>query len=210
MLEIIHICNFLFNFMFFTFQGLDNTLLGLNLAQNRLLSVPVDSLAPLVLLQSLSLAYNSLKRLEMSADDSINLSALSQLDLSFTRAERNNVCQLLNLAPKLNHLIYEGNTVNQLACIENNNIQTLNLGRTEKLISLDPAVFYSMSRLKTLYVSNAPHLEVFAVDTLMANTRLEKIHITDNPRLRSISLEVFSHLPSLSHLDLNNNRYLLN
>ena len=50
---------------FFNFQGLDNTLLGLNLAQNRLLSVPVDSLAPLVILQSLSLAYNSLKRLEV-------------------------------------------------------------------------------------------------------------------------------------------------
>ena len=125
---------------------------------------------------------------------------------SFTRAERNNVCQLLNLAPKLNHLIYEGNSANQLACIENNNIQALNLGRTDKLISLDPAVFYSMSRLKVLYVSNAPHLEVFAVDTLMANTRLEEIHITDNPRLKSISLEVFSHLPSLSHLDLSNNR----
>ena len=69
--------------IFLCFQGLDNTLLGLNLAQNRLVSVPVDSLSPLALLQSLSLAYNSLKRLEMTADDSINLSSLSQLDLRY-------------------------------------------------------------------------------------------------------------------------------
>ena len=97
----------------------------------------MDSLTPLVLLQSLSLAFNSLKRLEMSAtDDSVSLSSLSSLDLSSTRAERNNVCQLLNLAPKLNHLIYEGNSANQLACIENNNLQMLSLGRTDELTSL--------------------------------------------------------------------------
>ena len=130
-------------------QGLDDSLLGLNLEQNRLVSVPVDSLSPLRLLQSLSLAYNSLKRLEMSgpqrSDDS-KLQSLIQLDLSFTKAERNNVCQILDLAPKLVQLIYLGNSANQLACIENNNIQELELGFTDILVSLDPAVFYSMSR----------------------------------------------------------------
>ena len=134
-------------------QGLDDSLLGLNLEQNRLVSVPVDSLSPLRLLQSLSLAYNSLKRLEMSgpqrSDDS-KLQSLIQLDLSFTKAERNNVCQILDLAPKLVQLIYLGNSANQLACIENNNIQELELGFTDILVSLDPAVFYSMSRYMIL------------------------------------------------------------
>ena len=134
-------------------QGLDDSLLGLNLEQNRLVSVPVDSLSPLRLLQSLSLAYNSLKRLEMSgpqrSDDS-KLQSLIQLDLSFTKAERNNVCQILDLAPKLVQLIYLGNSANQLACIENNNIQELELGFTDILVSLDPAVFYSMSRYMLL------------------------------------------------------------
>lgn len=69
----------------------------------------------------------------------------------------------------------------------------------------DPAVFYSMARLKKLTVRNAPELEVFAVDTLMANTRLESIHVIDNVKLKSISLEVFSHLPSLRILNLSNN-----
>ncbi len=62
-----------------------------------------------------------------------------------------------------------------------------------------------MARLKKLTVRNAPELEVFAVDTLMANTRLESIHIIDNIKLKSISLDVFSHLPSLQVLDLSNN-----
>lgn len=131
-------------------QGLDDSLLGLNLEQNRLVSVPVDSLSPLSLLQSLSLAYNSLKRLEMSGPQrgtgESKLGSLIQLDLSFTKAERNNVCQILDLAPKLVQLIYLGNSANQLACIENNNIQELELGFTDILTSLDPAVFYSMSR----------------------------------------------------------------
>ena len=123
-------------------------------------------------------------------DDS-HLQSLNQLDLSFTKAERNNVCQILDLAPKLVHLIYLGNSANQLACIENNNIQELDLGSTDILTSLDPAVFYSMSRLKKLSVTNAPELQIFAVDTLMANTRLEEIRIKDNVKLKSISLEVF-------------------
>lgn len=62
-----------------------------------------------------------------------------------------------------------------------------------------------MARLKKLVVRNAPSLEVFAVDTLMANTRLESVHIIDNVKLKSISLEVFSHLPSLQILNLSNN-----
>ena len=62
-----------------------------------------------------------------------------------------------------------------------------------------------MARLKKLTVRNAPELEIFAVDTLMANTRLEAIHIIDNVKLKSISLDVFSHLPSLQLLDLSNN-----
>ena len=122
------------------FQGLDDSLLGLNLQQNRLVSVPVDSLSTLSHLQSLSLAYNSLKRLEMSGPpgqtDSAQLKSLTQLDLSFTKAERNNVCQILDLVPKLVHLIYLGNSANQLACIENNNIQELDLGFTDILTSL--------------------------------------------------------------------------
>ena len=69
---------------------------------------------------------------------------------------------------------------------------------------LDPAVFYSMARLKKLSVRNAPELQIFAVDTLMANTRLEEIHIRDNIKLKSISLDVFSHLPSLQVLNLSN------
>ena len=64
------------------------------------------------------------------------LKALNQLDLSFTKAERNNVCQILDLAPKLVHLVYLGNSANQLACIENNNIQELDLGYTDILTSL--------------------------------------------------------------------------
>ena len=78
--------------------------------------------------------------------DDAKLQSLIQLDLSFTKAERNNVCQILDLAPKLVQLIYLGNSANQLACIENNNIQELELGFTDILTSLDPAVFYSMSR----------------------------------------------------------------
>ena len=62
-----------------------------------------------------------------------------------------------------------------------------------------------MARLKKLVVRNAPELEVFAVDTLMANTRLEAVHIIDNIKLKTISLEVFSHLPSLQILNLSNN-----
>ena len=54
-------------------------------------------------------------------------------------------------------------------------------------------------------MKNAPELEVFAIDTLMANTRLEEVQIIDNPKLKTISLEVFSHLPSLQILDLSNN-----
>lgn len=107
--------------------------------------------------------------------------------------------------PKYIRCRYLGNSANQLACIENNNIQELDLGTTESLVSLDPAVFYSMSRLKKLSVRNAPLLEDFAIDTLMANTRLEEIAITDNVKLNSISLLVFSHLPSLRVLDLRNN-----
>ena len=64
--------------------------------------------------------------------------------------------------------------------------------------------FFSF-RLKKLSVKNAPELEVFAIDTLMANTRLEEVQIIDNPKLKTISLEVFSHLPSLQILDLSNN-----
>ena len=81
--------------------------------------------------------------------DDAKLQSLIQLDLSFTKAERNNVCQILDLAPKLVQLIYLGNSANQLACIENNNIQELELGFTDILTSLDPAVFYSMSRYTT-------------------------------------------------------------
>ena len=58
------------------------------------------------------------------------------MDLSFTKAERNNVCQILDLAPKLVHLVYLGNSANQLACIENNNIQELELGFTDMLTVL--------------------------------------------------------------------------
>jgi Leucine-rich repeat (LRR) protein len=180
--------------------------LSLNLEQNRLVSVPVDSLSSLSNLQSLSLAYNSLKRLEMSGpqstDDSIQMKALTKLDLSFSKAERTNICQLLDLAPKLEHLVYLGNSANQLACIENNNIQSLELGFNDNLESLDPAVFYSMSRLKSLSIQNCPQLDKIAVDTLMANTRLEEINITSNLKLETISLEVFSHLPSLRILNL--------
>lgn len=194
------------SYSFYLFQGLDDTLLSLNLEQNRLVSVPVDSLSSLSNLQSLSLAYNSLKRLEMSGpqstDDSIQMKALTKLDLSFSKAERTNICQLLDLAPKLEHLVYLGNSANQLACIENNNIQSLELGFNDNLESLDPAVFYSMSRLKSLSIQNCPQLDKIAVDTLMANTRLEEINITSNLKLETISLEVFSHLPSLRILNL--------
>ena len=148
--------DYLFCFCCWSLQGLDDSLLGLNLEQNRLVSVPVDSLSPLSLLQSLSLAYNSLKRLEMSGPQrgtgESKLGSLIQLDLSFTKAERNNVCQILDLAPKLVQLIYLGNSANQLACIENNNIQELELGFTDILTSLDPAVFYSMSRYVCLRI----------------------------------------------------------
>jgi Leucine-rich repeat (LRR) protein len=194
------------SYSFYLFQGLDDTLLSLNLEENRLVSVPVDSLSSLSNLQSLSLAYNSLKRLEMSGpqstDDSIQMKALTKLDLSFSKAERTNICQLLDLAPKLEHLVYLGNSANQLACIENNNIQSLELGFNDNLESLDPAVFYSMSRLKSLSIQNCPQLDKIAVDTLMANTRLEEINITSNLKLETISLEVFSHLPSLRILNL--------
>ena len=77
------------------------------------------------------------------------LKSLNQLDLSFTKAERNNVCQILDLAPKLVHLVYLGNSANQLACIENNNIQELELGFTDKLTVLGK---YLLFQIMTVHV----------------------------------------------------------
>lgn len=187
------------------FQGLEDHLHSLDISQNRLAAVPVDSLSRLVNLMYLSLAYNSLQRLEMSASRDYQLPSLSSMDLSHTRAERINVCHLLDLAPKLEHLTYLGNPVHQLACIESNNIHSLELGHTEELISLDPAVFYSMARLKRLSVSSASELNEIAIDTWMANTQLEQVDINSNAKLTAISLEVFAHLPSLRTLSLRNN-----
>ena len=91
---------------------------------------------------------NSLKRLEMSGPPQIEsqsqLKSLNQLDLSFTKAERNNVCQILDLAPKLVHLVYLGNSANQLACIENNNIQELELGFTDMLTVLGKYLLFQI------------------------------------------------------------------
>ena len=131
-------------------------MLGLNLQQNRLVSVPVDALSSLSHLQSLSLAYNSLKRLEMSgpflSTEGSQLKSLTQLDLSFTKAERNNVCQILDLVPKLVRLKYLGNSANQLACIENNNIQELDLGFTDILTVLGKLFkVYSILLTRVLY-----------------------------------------------------------
>ena len=72
------------------------------------------------------------------------LKSLNQLDLSFTKAERNNVCQILDLAPKLVHLVYLGNSANQLACIENNNIQELELGFTDMLTVLGKYLLFQI------------------------------------------------------------------
>ena len=72
------------------------------------------------------------------------LKSLNQLDLSFTKAERNNVCQILDLAPKLVHLVYLGNSANQLACIENNNIQELELGFTDMLTVLGKCLLFQI------------------------------------------------------------------
>ena len=66
------------------------------------------------------------------------------MDLSFTKAERNNVCQILDLAPKLVHLVYLGNSANQLACIENNNIQELELGFTDMLTVLGKCLLFQI------------------------------------------------------------------
>ena len=79
------------------------------------------------------------------------LKSLNQLDLSFTKAERNNVCQILDLAPKLVHLVYLGNSANQLACIENNNIQELDLGYTDILTSLGNELLIDWIILKYYY-----------------------------------------------------------
>ena len=91
---------------------------------------------------------NSLKRLEMSGppqtESQSQLKSLNQLDLSFTKAERNNVCQILDLAPKLVHLVYLGNSANQLACIENNNIQELELGFTDMLTVLGKYLLFQI------------------------------------------------------------------
>ena len=79
----------------------------MNLEQNKLVSTPIDALISLAKLSELSLAYNSLKRLQMSGpqdDEAMRMPSLKKLDLSFTRAERTNICQLLDLAPKLDHL----------------------------------------------------------------------------------------------------------
>ena len=96
---------------------------------------------------------SSLKRLEMSGppqtESQSQLKSLNQLDLSFTKAERNNVCQILDLAPKLVHLVYLGNSANQLACIENNNIQELELGFTDKLTVLGK---YLLFQIMTVHV----------------------------------------------------------
>jgi Ran GTPase-activating protein (RanGAP) involved in mRNA processing and transport len=46
-------------------------------------------------------------------------------------------------------------------------------------------------------------------DAFMANTALERVEITDNPKLEEISIDSFSHLHNLKHLSLNNNSLLV-
>ncbi len=74
--------------------------------------------------------------------------------------------------------VYLGNSVHQLACIENNDIKELDLGYTDVLVNLDPAVFYSMSRLKKLSVSNAPQLSAFAIG-IAFNHSIFKVLLTN-------------------------------
>ena len=45
-----------------------------------------------------------------------------------------------------------GNSPDQLACIESNSIKVLEIGDMETLTSLDPIIFYSMSKLTSLKV----------------------------------------------------------
>jgi hypothetical protein len=45
-----------------------------------------------------------------------------------------------------------GNSPEQLACIESNSIQALEIGDMAALVALDPVIFYSMSKLISLKV----------------------------------------------------------
>ena len=57
-------------------------------------------------------------------------------------------------------------------------------------------------------MSHSPILSMVTQDAFMANTALEKVDITDNPKLTEISLDSFSHLHNLKHLSLTNNSLL--
>ena len=48
--------------------------------------------------------------------------------------------------------VFLGNSPDQLACIESNSIRVLEIGDMENLRSLDPVIFYSMSKLVSLKV----------------------------------------------------------
>jgi hypothetical protein len=58
-------------------------------------------------------------------------------------------------------------------------------------------------------VSHSPNLVMVTQDAFMANTALERVEITDNPKLEEISIDSFSHLHNLKHLSLNNNSLLV-
>ena len=48
--------------------------------------------------------------------------------------------------------VFLGNSPDQLACIKSNSIRVLEIGDMENLRSLDPVIFYSMSKLVSLKV----------------------------------------------------------
>lgn len=219
----------LFDISYNHFENMPNfggfyRLKGLNLAHNRIKSIPEEVFAHLNYLEELNLAYNRISHISKNAFK--NLTSLRHLDLSGNRLE--SLPQLLD-AYKLRELILNDNFIKHIPSQSLNfpNLRTLSLAKNA-ISHLEPKSLENCQQLEVLNLAYNPFPEIppqmlHSVGATLLKLNLSSTSITTirsgdfvnllsikeidltRTKMTAIHENSFLNLPKLSELHLNDN-----
>lgn len=174
------------------FEGLENTLVTLDISQNNVFSLPANVLCPLRSLRTFNVSRNRLVETISfgstfpvgNSEEGSCVMNIQNLDLSYNTIRRINSNDF-NRMPKLTSLKLDNNYIQELSDNSFNGLHQLNSIHLQnnKLVALPPAIF-----------KFAPNLQ----------NKLREINLRNNS-ISALSPLVFSDLTMLLSLDLSEN-----
>lgn len=201
---------------------ISETLIGLNLANCRLASIPSDALANMPSLTQINFSRNHRIDLASNPDEFVKSNSLKRIDLSYCNMDSVELAGF----PQLKTAILRGNMIrelNQNSFIYNELLEILDLN-SNSIIQVTPNSMQSLKQLKTLDLSfntiQRIERETFKDNEKLTTVNLSRNYISRFSRIVSTSIaslnlssceimtidsDALIGMPSLSEIDLSHN-----